>query len=67
MSTLKISEMFRNLYHILFLFFHFMNRPDLIDYDRLHPEDHIGNLNNAFEMASNELGIPKILDAEGTY
>ncbi|XP_048733527.1 spectrin alpha chain, non-erythrocytic 1-like isoform X2 [Ostrea edulis] len=40
------------------------HRPDLIDYDRLHPEDHIGNLNNAFEMASNELGIPKILDAE---
>lgn len=40
------------------------HRPDLIDYDRLHPEDHIGNLNHAFNTAANELGIPKILDAE---
>ncbi|KAK3093776.1 hypothetical protein FSP39_020076, partial [Pinctada imbricata] len=40
------------------------HRPDLIDYERLHPEDHIGNLNNAFNVAANELGIPKILDAE---
>nr|XP_022333961.1 spectrin alpha chain, non-erythrocytic 1-like isoform X4 [Crassostrea virginica] len=40
------------------------HRPDLIDYDRLHPEDHIGNLNNAFDVAASELGIPKILDAE---
>ncbi|XP_061172689.1 spectrin beta chain, non-erythrocytic 5-like [Saccostrea echinata] len=40
------------------------HRPDLIDYDALHPDDHIGNLNNAFNIAANELGIPKILDAE---
>ena len=46
-------------------FFSVYIRPDLIDYDRLHPEDHIGNLNNAFDVAANELGIPKILDAEG--
>ena len=37
----------------------------MIDYDQLHPEEHIGNLNNAFDVAANELGIPKILDAEG--
>ena len=40
-------------------------RPDLIDYDALHPENHQGNLNNAFTVASEELGIPRILDAEG--
>jgi hypothetical protein len=41
-------------------------RPDLIDYDALHPENHQGNLNNAFCVARQELDIPKILDAEGT-
>ncbi|XP_076441755.1 spectrin beta chain, non-erythrocytic 5-like [Babylonia areolata] len=40
------------------------HRPDLINYDRLDPSDHMGNLNNAFDTAANELGIPKILDAE---
>ena len=40
------------------------HRPDLIDYDALHPEDHQGNLNNAFCVARQELDIPKILDAE---
>lgn len=48
------------MYCILYLF-----RPDLIDYDALHPENHLGNLNNAFQVASSELGIPQILDAEG--
>jgi len=41
-------------------------RPDLIEYDALHPENHQGNLNNAFNVAREELDIPKILDAEGT-
>lgn len=41
-------------------------RPDLINFDRLDPADHIGNLNNAFDIADKHLGIPKILDAEGT-
>ncbi|KAL8620004.1 hypothetical protein ACOMHN_015286 [Nucella lapillus] len=40
------------------------HRPDLIDFDRLDPSDHMGNLNNAFDIAASELGIPKILDAE---
>ncbi|KAK7507019.1 hypothetical protein BaRGS_00001870, partial [Batillaria attramentaria] len=40
------------------------HRPDLIDYDRLDPANHMGNLNNAFDVAASELGIPKILDAE---
>ncbi|BFZ07506.1 hypothetical protein BsWGS_10543 [Bradybaena similaris] len=40
------------------------HRPDLINFDRLDPADHIGNLNNAFDIADKHLGIPKILDAE---
>ncbi|KAG0425689.1 hypothetical protein HPB47_027165, partial [Ixodes persulcatus] len=40
------------------------HRPDLIDYDALQPADHIDNLNNAFNVAQRELGIPRLLDAE---
>jgi spectrin beta len=41
------------------------HRPDLIDYNALQPSHHIENLNNAFDVANNELGIPRLLDAEG--
>lgn len=57
---------FRSFYQIVIFLTFLHKRPDLIDYDRLHPEDHIGNLNHAFNTAANELGIPKILDAEGS-
>jgi len=40
------------------------HRPDLIDYKALQPSHHIENLNNAFDVANNELGIPRLLDAE---
>ncbi|XP_073969406.1 spectrin beta chain, non-erythrocytic 5 kst isoform X2 [Rhodnius prolixus] len=40
------------------------HRPDLIDFGTLQPSKHIDNLNNAFEVAHTELGIPKLLDAE---
>lgn len=40
------------------------HRPDLINFDRLNPHDHIGNLNNAFDAAENQLGIARLLDAE---
>ncbi|XP_069954045.1 spectrin beta chain isoform X10 [Cherax quadricarinatus] len=40
------------------------HRPDIIDYNALIPKNHIDNLNNAFDVAHNELGIAKILDAE---
>ncbi|KAF5308651.1 hypothetical protein FQR65_LT06112 [Abscondita terminalis] len=40
------------------------HRPDLFDYDSLIPHKHIDNLNHAFDVASNELGIPSLLDAE---
>jgi len=41
------------------------HRPDLINYDALNPADHIGNLNNAFNVADEKLGIARLLDAEG--
>ncbi|XP_071547281.1 spectrin beta chain, non-erythrocytic 5 isoform X4 [Panulirus ornatus] len=40
------------------------HRPDIIDYNSLIQKNHIYNLNNAFEVAQNELGIARILDAE---
>ncbi|XP_013777045.2 LOW QUALITY PROTEIN: spectrin beta chain, non-erythrocytic 1-like [Limulus polyphemus] len=40
------------------------HRPDLINYDGLNPNNHIDSLNNAFDVAEKELGIPRLLDAE---
>ncbi|XP_053397817.1 spectrin alpha chain, non-erythrocytic 1-like isoform X2 [Mercenaria mercenaria] len=40
------------------------HRPDLIAYEHLDPAEHIPNLNNAFNVADDKLGIHKILDAE---
>ena len=40
------------------------HRPDIIDYNRLDPNDHVGNLQYAFDVAERELGIAPLLDAE---
>lgn len=40
------------------------HRPDLIDYASLTPEDKLGNLNLAFDVAHKHLDVPKLLDAE---
>ncbi|XP_078000869.1 spectrin beta chain, non-erythrocytic 5-like isoform X3 [Glandiceps talaboti] len=40
------------------------HRPDLIRFNRLNPKDAIGNLNNAFDVAEEKLGIARLLDAE---
>ncbi|XP_065183632.1 spectrin beta chain, non-erythrocytic 1-like [Sycon ciliatum] len=39
------------------------HRPDLLDFKALNPEDHKDNLNNAFDIAFTDLGLPKLLDA----
>ncbi|KAJ5851830.1 uncharacterized protein N7529_011215 [Penicillium soppii] len=41
-----------------------IHRPDLIDYDSLDKSDHRGNMKLAFEIASNEIGIPDLLDVD---
>ncbi|ODM96280.1 Spectrin beta chain, non-erythrocytic 1, partial [Orchesella cincta] len=40
------------------------HRPDLLEFDKLVPNRHIDNLNNAFDVAERGLGIPSLLDAE---
>lgn len=39
-------------------------RPDLLDFDRLDPQDWIGNCSLAFQVAESQLGIPTLLDVE---
>ena len=43
------------------------SRPDLIEYDQLlaSPGSFMDNLNNAFKVAEQELGLPQLLDPEG--
>jgi len=39
------------------------HRPDLLDYNSLDKSDAVGNLNKAFDVAAEQLGIPRLLDA----
>ena len=41
-----------------------IHRPDLIDFDQLDKNDHKGNTALAFKLASEEIGIPSLLDVE---
>lgn len=41
------------------------HRPDLVNYDELDPEEPIVNLTKAFNLASEHLGVPQLLDPEG--
>ncbi|KAH8821822.1 calponin homology domain-containing protein [Xylogone sp. PMI_703] len=41
-----------------------IHRPDLIDYDSLDKSDHRGNMQLAFDIAHQEIGIPPLLDVE---
>uniref|UniRef100_A0A913HUS6 Spectrin beta chain n=1 Tax=Strongyloides stercoralis TaxID=6248 RepID=A0A913HUS6_STRER len=40
------------------------HRPELIEYEKLKKSDALNNLNNAFEVAEQKLGLTKFLDAE---
>ncbi|ETN74189.1 hypothetical protein NECAME_13133 [Necator americanus] len=40
------------------------HRPELLNFNALNPNDHIGNLNNAFDVAEKKLEIARLLDAE---
>ncbi|CAB3398580.1 unnamed protein product [Caenorhabditis bovis] len=40
------------------------HRPELVDFNRLNPNDHVTNLNNAFDVAEKKLEIARLLDAE---
>lgn len=41
-----------------------IHRPDLIDFEKLDKNDHRGNMQLAFDIASKEIGIPDLLDVE---
>ena len=39
-------------------------RPDVINFGRLHPSDHLRNLDTAFDTADKHFGIARLLDPE---
>ncbi|XP_027207986.2 spectrin beta chain isoform X17 [Penaeus vannamei] len=43
------------------------HRPDLIQYEKLSRSNAMYNLNNAFNVAENKLGLTKLLDAEDVF
>uniref|UniRef100_A0A4D5R949 Spectrin beta chain n=1 Tax=Scolopendra viridis TaxID=118503 RepID=A0A4D5R949_SCOVI len=43
------------------------HRPDLIQFDKLSKSNAMYNLNNAFNVAEQKLGLTKLLDAEDVY
>lgn len=43
------------------------HRPDLIQFEKLSKSTPIQNLNNAFNVAEDKLGLIKLLDAEDCY
>lgn len=56
-----------NEQNILKFFSVFDFRPDLIQYDKLQKSNALYNLNNAFEVAEEKLGLTRLLDPEGQY
>lgn len=42
-----------------------LHRPDLIDFDKLKKSNAHYNLQNAFNLAEQHLGLTKLLDPEG--
>uniref|UniRef100_A0A1I8FA56 Calponin-homology (CH) domain-containing protein n=1 Tax=Macrostomum lignano TaxID=282301 RepID=A0A1I8FA56_9PLAT len=40
------------------------HRPEAFDFAQLNPTDRLANLNHAFDIAADEFGVPRLLDAE---
>lgn len=60
--------LFRNqllLYNFLLCPAVVLHRPDLIDFDKLKKSNAHYNLQNAFNLAEQHLGLTKLLDPEG--
>lgn len=47
--------------------FFILSRPDLIDFDKLKKSNAHYNLQNAFNLAEQHLGLTKLLDPEGKH
>ena len=47
--------------------FSFFSRPDLFEYKPLLRNSARGNLEHAFNVANMHLGVPMLLDPEGSY
>ena len=44
----------------------FYNRPDLVDFSKLSKSSPEQNLEYSFHVAEKELGVPRLLDVEGS-
>ena len=52
---------------IFYVYIVFSFRPDLIQYDKLQKSNAMHNLDNAFTVAEEKLGLTRLLDPEGMY
>lgn len=43
------------------------HRPDLVQFEKLSKANPMHNLNNAFDVAEDKLGLAKLLDAEDVF
>ena len=59
------SALYNEITYMYYQFLDVLCRPDIINYSLLRPNQHEANLNNAFNIAEESLGITKLLDAEG--
>ena len=51
----------------MFIPYNFNFRPDLIQYDKLQKSNAMHNLDNAFTVAEDKLGLTRLLDPEGKF